>query len=94
MVIVDGERSSKSLLFWVCGADCQSLAKNGYCCHRNCDSCGLFFLHYHDGGMTPIIVIATAGKGGRGAGSISPPTAVVGGMTPNAVAATARRVAG
>ncbi len=44
--------------------------------------------------MTPIVVIATAAKGGRGAGSIPPPTAVVGGMTPNAVAATSRRGAG
>ncbi len=26
MVIVDGDRSSTSLLFWVCEADCQSLA--------------------------------------------------------------------
>ncbi len=26
MVIVDGEWSSKLLLFWVCEADCQSLA--------------------------------------------------------------------
>ena len=26
MVIVDGEQSSTSLLFWVCEADCQSLA--------------------------------------------------------------------
>jgi hypothetical protein len=26
MVIVDGEWSSTSLLFWVCGADCQPLA--------------------------------------------------------------------
>ncbi len=44
--------------------------------------------------MTPIVVVATAGIGGRGAGSIPPLTVVVGGMTPNAVAATARRVAG
>ncbi len=44
--------------------------------------------------MTPIVVIATAGKGGRGMRSIPPPTAVVGGMTPNAVTTTARRVAG
>ncbi len=26
MVIVDGERSSTSLSFWVCEADCQSLS--------------------------------------------------------------------
>ena len=39
--------------------------------------------------MTPIVVVATASKGGRGAESIPPPTVVVGGMTPNAVAATA-----
>ena len=45
--------------------------------------------------MTLILVLATARKGGREAGSIPPPpTVVVGGMTPNAVAATARRVAG
>ena len=44
--------------------------------------------------MTPILVVATARKMGRGVGSIPPPTVVVGGMTPNAVAATARRVAG
>ena len=44
--------------------------------------------------MTPILVVATARKGGRGVGSIPPPTVVVGGMTPNAVAATASRVAG
>ncbi len=44
--------------------------------------------------MTPMVVVATAGKGGRGVGSIPPPTVVVGGMTPNAVAATATRVAG
>ncbi len=44
--------------------------------------------------MTPILVVAIARKGGRGAESIPPPTVVVGGMTPNAVAATARRVAG
>ncbi len=44
--------------------------------------------------MTPIVVLATAGKGGREAGSIPRPTVVVGGMTPNAVTATAKRVAG
>ena len=52
----------------------------GYCCHRDCNCCGLFFLHYHHGGMTPILVLATARKGGRGMGSIPPPTVVVGGM--------------
>ena len=44
--------------------------------------------------MTPILVLTTARKGGRGVGPIPPPTVVVGGMTPNAVAATASRVAG
>ncbi len=44
--------------------------------------CGYGYCHHLD---------CTAGKWGRGAGSIPPPpTVVVGGMTPNAVAATAR----
>ena len=45
----------------------------GYCRHRDCNRCGLFFLHYYHGGMIPILVLATARKGGRGAGSIPPP---------------------
>ncbi len=92
MVMVHGERSSTSLLFWVCEPIPYGY---GYCRHRDCNCRGLFFLHYHHGGMTPIVVVATAGIGGRGGGLFPPPTAaVVGEMTPTAVAATARRVAG
>ncbi len=77
----------------------------GYCCHRGCSCRGLFLPHYHHGGddTNRHCCHCKGGRGkghfpmpfqerGKGGGSIPSPTAIVGGMTPTAVADAARGV--
>ncbi len=94
MVIVDGERSSTSLLFWVCEADWQSLMAMDIVVIVTEIAVVYSFSTIIMGGWLQSLSMPLLGEGEGGGVYSTPPTAVVGEMTPTAVAATARRVAG
>ena len=94
MVIFDSERSSTLLSFWVCEADCQSLAKMDIVIIVAVIAVVYSSSTTMMGEWLQSLSLLLLGKGEGGWGLFPPPLLWRGRMTPNAVAATARRVAG